>query len=511
MQIKFLFFIHNMMQTKVKTQTVTNTQLATAVVAAFLAGGLAFAAAPAANQAAPVPGACVLSVATMVYTHAINRTRNLCPNNGYWGARFTCTDRRNDTVNVGVGNPCVTQEQIFAMAQAKCADQTHACVPRNAIAAPPAVIAGTLLMQIDNNYPALSNDRYALAGTQKFLAGRIKLEAANENINLRSLAVLFSPNSVNTNLDNLRNSIDSIMLYSDPSMADAQLLSRADFVSPTTTFENVTYTVTKDTPSYLYIALKLNSVGTAFDGTAVPNSSFKIAVAGSGHNVTGVNSAAAISPATSDTKTNDITIVPIKIADVSSFFEGGTLVGGNQTIFSFRVTADAAFGVVADVDRNTDEFGNMLSVHLLQLGLQLSTDVGTAIASNTSALQLCRVGSGQCIDLGTSGGSILSATNTTVTLVNAGTGTSTINMSAFAQDHDEYVQSRETVEYIVKGTFSNTTDHFVQVRLINLNNKGLSYGVDTSGDGQDDYFFYDIRRNAPRGNDYPNITGRSLN
>lgn len=136
-----------MTQTQTKTQTVTNTQLATAVIAAFLAGGLAFAAAPAANKpvAASVAGACVLSESTMIYTHAINGTRQLCPNNGYWGARFSCTDRKADTVNVGVGNPCVTQDVILAMARAKCTGLTHSCVPKIALPpiVPPAAVTST--------------------------------------------------------------------------------------------------------------------------------------------------------------------------------------------------------------------------------------------------------------------------------------------------------------------------------------------------------------------------------
>lgn len=485
-----------MIDTKVKTQTVTNTQLAVAVVAAFFAGSLAFAAAPAQRPiAAPVAGACVLSEATMVYTHAINKTRQLCPNNGYWGARFTCTDRRNDTVNVGVGNPCVTQEQILAMARAKCADQTHSCVPRGSVA------QGTLSLDIDNQYGQLVNDRYALAGTEKFLAGRIKLLATNEDMRIRDLVIKFSTNSPATSLIDLTSSINRVSLYSDPSMADNTLLTMADF-APETLVQDVNYVVRNGVPAYIYIGIKLNSVGIDFDSTAIPSSSFKVGLARAGHDVRGLVSGNDIVPSVGATRSNDITITPIKITNVSSDFAGGSLVGGNQNIASFNITADAG--------RNTDLSGDIMRARLLTLGLQLSTDVGTGLASNTSALQLCRVDSANCINLGTPG-TILSATNTTVTLVNEITGTSTINISAFPDESDEYIDSGETVEFVVKGTLANTLDHFVQVRIVNLNNKGLSYGVDTDDNGQDDYYFYDIRKDAPRGNDYPSVISQALN
>lgn len=487
-----------MIHTKSKTQTVTNTQLAVAVAAAFLAGGLAFAAAPAQRPvAAPVAGACLLYEANMVYTHAINKTRQLCPNNGYWGARFTCTDRKNDTVNVGVGNPCVTQDVILAMARAKCADQTHICVPQGAVA------QGTLKMTVDTQYGNLGNPQYALAGTKKFLAGRIKLLADSEAMNIQDLALQFSTNSATTNFNALANSIDSVSLYSDPSLADDRLLATADF-APKTIIENVNYTVQNGVPEYIYIALRLNSVGIDFDSTAIPSSSFKIAVASNGHAVRGQVSGNNITPSITATRGNDITIAPIKITNVASDFAGGSLVGGNQILGGFQITADGG--------RNTDQFGDVAKARLLQLGLKLATDVGTAFSSNTQNLQLCRVESGNCINIGTPmNGPTFSATTTELILVNEWHGTSTINMSEFHEQSDKYVDSGETANFIVKGTLTNTTDHFAQVKVVNLNSNGLVYGFDENADGFDDYTFYDIRKDMPRGVEYPNVIIRALN
>ena len=368
---------------------------------------------------------------------------------------------------------------------------------------------GTLTIVMDTDYTTLKNDRYALAGTAKYLAGRMKLVADREDVSINDLSIRFVTNSAASTFSDLDLNIDTISLYSDPSMADNKLLGTADF-SASTTIQDLGYTVSNGQTAYLYIGLKLNSVGTEADGTAVVSSSFKIKADATGVDVKGASSNDDIVPTvTASTLTNDVTIAPVKITDVSSDFAGGSLVGGNQTVGSFKVTADAG--------RNTDSSGDVLSAHLLTLGLQLSTDVGASAASNTSALQLCRVDSGNCISLMTTstGGAgasrILSATNTTVTLIDATSGTSTINMSLFADNNDEYVDSGETAEFTVKATMANTVDHFVQVKVVSLNSSGMSYGVDTTGDGTDDYFFYDIRKDAPRGTDYPSLTSKALN
>lgn len=498
-----------MIDTKVKTQTVTNTQLAVAVAAAFLAGGLAFAAAPAAPKAPLQAGACVLSEASMVYTHAINGTRTLCPKNGYWGARFTCTDRVNDSVSVGNG-PCVTQDAILAMARAKCADQTHLCSPRNPVAA-----ATQLSINVDTNYVGLQNDRYALSGTDRFLAGRIKLDALGENINLRDLAILFTPSDASTRLEDIVSSINQINLYSNPNLAEASLISSTNFPVTTSTvvFQNTNYTVTNGVSSYLYIGLRLNSFGTDVDGTSRPKTSFRIGAANFGTNAFGTNSANYISPTIGRSQSSIITITPGKITDVRSNFVGGPFVGGNQNIGSFSITADTG--------RNTNEFGEPLEINLSEMKLQLSTDVGTEVTTNVSDLQLCRVDSGNCINLemGSTGLNkvgqglaTLSDTNTTVALVTPQAGTTTtLNLQAFADSNDRKIRSGETVEFVVKGTFMNTVDHFAQVRIVSLDNKGLVYGIDGNDDSRNDYYFYDIRKDAPRDINYPNVVAAPLN
>lgn len=359
---------------------------------------------------------------------------------------------------------------------------------------------GTLTMVVDTDYTSLKNDRYALAGTAKFLAGRIKLVADREDVLVKDLGLRFTTTtaSISTSYADLENSIDTISLYSDPSMADNKLLGTADF-SASTTIQDVGYTVASGATSYLYVGVKLNSVGTEADGTAVVSSSFKFKVDATGMDVTGVSSNDDITPGLTFTLSNDVNIVPVKITDVSSDFAGGSLVGGNQIVGSFKVTADAG--------RNTDTTGDSLSVHLLRLDLQLSTDVGEVGVSNTSAMQLCRVDSGNCITLGST--SLVSSTNSTITLETNGVGY--VSTTQFADANDEYIDSGETAEFVVKATMANTVDHFVQVKVINLNAGGMTYGVDTDADGTDNYTFSDIRKDAPRGTDYPSVTSKALN
>ena len=371
--------------------------------------------------------------------------------------------------------------------------------------------AGTLSMVVDNDYTDFkaTEGRYALAGTEKFLAGRVKLQADLENVEVRDLTIAFSTTSPTAafSFDRLDASIDTISIYSDPSMADSKLLGTADFAA-TTTIQDLAladgsnYTVTDGQTAYLYIGLKLNSVGTDSDGTAVPSTSFKINVASTGQDVRGADSTDDITPAITGTKTNDINVNPVKITNVSSDFAGGSLVGGNQNIFSFKVTADAG--------RNTDEDGEDLNAHLITLKLDLSTDVATASASNTSAWELCRVDSGNCITLTTATSTLLSNVTTTAHLVSVGSS-SVITLADFSDNDDEYVDNGETVEFIVKATMANVTDKFAQVKLLDLDSSGLSYGVDTDNDNTDDYIFTDMRKDAPRGTDYPNVTGKALN
>lgn len=374
---------------------------------------------------------------------------------------------------------------------------------------------GTLTITMDTDYPELKIDRYALAGTEKFLAGRVKLVANRENVQVNDLALNFiNPTTlasvVTSATTTLDNAIDTVSLYSSPNMSDDSLLGTADF-SATTTIEDVDYEVTDGSTQYVYVGLKLNSFGTAVDGTSA-STSFRLAasvdVAGF-HDVEGVSSGDDITPTVtaraSGNVSEEVTVAPIKITNVWSDFAGGSLVGGNQQIFSFKVLADAG--------RNTDTSGDILSARLGQVTLILSTDVGQDSGglhvSNTSALQLCRVDSGNCITLGVASGDVLSSTNTEAVLVDATTGTSSVNFAPFT-DADEYVDDGETVEFVVKGTFANVTDKFAQIKIDNLDSSGLTYSVDTTDDGTADISYTDVRKDAPRGTDYPDVTGESL-
>ena len=474
-------------KTKAKVQTVTNTQLGVAVLAAFMAGGLAFAAAPAQNRAvAPKCGVNSSKVVNVIQG---------CARGQYSGIDYACQDGTKVQHRPGV---CMSPAQLNAVARAACANRCNGqVIPQN----------GTLSINIDNDYQSLRYEQYALAGTEKFLAGRVRLEAANENVEIQNLALLFTANNAFTALRDMENSIDRVGIYGNPNLSDDSLLGMADYASSTVLIENINFQIPQGA-SHLYIGLALTSVGADVDGVSVPQTGFQIAaapieVAPRGSRARGMISGANIIPQIGNAQTNDITITPVKITDIRSDFAGGRLVGGNQTIFSFNVTAESG--------RNTNEFGDQLSANLRELRLQITTDIGTAIASNTSDFELCRVDSGNCIPLRTPEGHDLSDQIMLADLVTYNQPRSNfIDLSEFDDVQDTIVDTGETVEYIVRGTFSNVTDRFVQIRIKDLSQGGLVYGVDTNGDESDDYTFSDIRKSAPRGVDYPNIIGQAL-
>lgn len=484
-----------MIDTKVKTKSVTNTQLVVATMAAFMAGGLAFASVPAQNRVAAAPKCGVNSYSVLSLARG-------CASGQFTGIDFACHDGSRHQHRPGV---CTPLAQLKNTANATCANRC-AGVPQ-----PPVVEAGILSVGIDTAMPLFENDRYALAGTEKFLAGRVRLDAQHENIDIRDLTLRFSTTTL---FSNIRDSIDTVSLYTSSNLSEDTLLATAglrldqvgDIWYHTAPLQNLRYQATKGVPSYLYIALNMNPIEPQFEFymDSIPSTSFKILVHNNGNRMTGSASGNNIIPEVRNTLTNEISVTPVKV-NVDSEFRGGDFVGGHQDIFSFRVTADSG--------ENSDLNDNPPQVRLSQIQLELTTNVGTALSSNTSNLELCRVDSGNCIDLMTD--RTLSDEVNQVRLVNLGNGTSTINFTYFrdrnGQIHveDEFIEDGESVEFVVRGGFANTQDAFAQVRLLNLNNKGLSYA--TVFNNVRYHYFYDLRKDAPRNRDYPNIVGQSLN
>ncbi len=500
-----------MSETKTKTQTVTNTQLAVAVVAAFLAGGLAFAAAPAANQGAgAVAGACVLSEATMVYTHAINKTRQLCPNNGYWGARFTCTDRKADTVDVGVGNPCVTQDAILAMARAKCAGLTHSCVPRNVN--PPAAVVPRLNFSLQTNEPGIRYEKFILGG-QGAVLGKIVMTNTSTNamqVNTLTLTALPDFNRASwtswpTSVSDLMERIDSVALYAGPQAMEIIAQGRVA-QDGTITFQNINRQVPANSTASMYVGV---SRATAYQGiryTAVPSFSIGFSQDQNLYQIRDLVTAQNVSPYLppyTNTSTLETEIVPFKIVSIRSNPLPGPLVGGQQNILSFSITGEAG--------QNVNEFGDSVQARIVHLPITLTTDlVGLVRAGSSTPFELCRMDTASCIPVRATGQRPLDQ-GTNFELYLGTTGSPYIEFSAFADSDDAMIRSGQTVQFVLKGTFPIEPDKFLQAKLDRIWTQGLRYQFDIKGDEAPEGIIYNLRQDEPREQNWPDVLGTALN
>lgn len=353
---------------------------------------------------------------------------------------------------------------------------------------------GTLTAVVDTDYTGIKNDKYVLAGTDSVLVGRVKLQADNEDVMLEDL-VLVSTSSASTQV--VEETFSTVGLYSSPDLSAGSLLVEEDMTEGDITFTGVDYTVKNGATQYIYIGVKVNSIGTSDDGTATASTTVEFRAKDAGTTAQGVSSNDDINPTVSEgTWTNEVTVVGTKV-EVSSTFADGNLSGGTQNIFSFKVKAMAG--------GNTDTDGEVLTSVLSQVKLQLSTDVGTASSSNVTGLKLCRVGSSEsCLDLETA--DTLSDSTTTVALQTSG-DSSVVNMTDLSGD-DEYVDDGETVEYVVKATVSNVTDRYLQVTIVDLDDAGLVWGYDVDNGGVD-FTHSDLRADS-RTSDYPDLVAGTL-
>lgn len=154
---------------------------------------------------------------------------------------------------------------------------------------------------------------------------------------------------------------------------------------------------------------------------------------------------------------------------VISTFGGGTLVGGQQTIFSFEVTAHNPW--------NKTFNGEMLDMYLLTLDLELYTDldISPSSSSHISNVELCRVDIGECIDLNTMdmGGDLIQ-------LYVPGTWGPEANFLTLKDVHGSFkhISHGEHVQYALRATVAGPTDKFLQVAFNNLDDEGFIWGYD---------------------------------
>lgn len=357
---------------------------------------------------------------------------------------------------------------------------------------------GSLSAVVENNLTGLKKSRWILAGEDTALLGAIELQADNETVKVEDLSIYVTSTA---NTATIQNTFDTFVLYTDAALTDD--IATADATKGVVTFEDVDFLVDADETEYLYVAARVNSVGTGDDGTATASTTIAFFATSTGWDVVGDDSDDDIAPTVDDSvTTNDVTVAAVRVfADTN--FNNGTLTGGvNKTLFSFEVTAEA--------NGNTDDDGDALSAELQRVKLELSTDVGSGTSTeNVSNLQLCNSGTGTCVALNTVG--TLSANTTTVQLQTANDGYVDLTGVGFTADESNVVDDGETVTFTVKGTVSNVTDKYLQVVLTDMDNGGLVWAYDTDDDGTVDFSHNDLRKDEPVGEDYPTLVGGSLN
>lgn len=386
---------------------------------------------------------------------------------------------------------------------------------------------GSVTLAIDTDFTGLRKDKYVLAGSNKVLAGRIQLLATNEDVKIEDLSLDVS-STLNLNgktsaqiQSDLQNTFDTISIYSCSDLTSDCLLGTEDFsfssFSSTTggniVMNNINFVTEDAVKTYLYIAVKLSGDGTGANGTAVPSTSVAFDLNDAGTTAEGYSSgddiAAASVTATENSMTNDLVATSIVISDVHSTFDGGSLVGGNQTIFSFSVTADG--------NGNTDDNGNPLEAVIQQLEFLLSTDVSSATAENVSSIQLCSVDTGTCVNVTTSQ-ALNSAGNTSAALKLTGAGNVQVVTTTVADAEgnqfstDEIsIEDGETKEFAIKATIANVTDKFLQVSLQDVDSNGIKWGYDTDGTASTfEVRHGDLMMAEPRPTSYPDFFGGSL-
>lgn len=368
---------------------------------------------------------------------------------------------------------------------------------------PVTTATSTLLdVTIDTNYTGLRNDHYVLAGTQKHLVGRILLYGFGEDIKLKQLALNFlSSNS----LADVKNTFHSITIYKDSAMTIP--LAIMPMSLGTVVFQNLNHVVPKNTSQYFYIGVGLNSIGPASNtsSAAVSNISLNFGLKDAETAAMGVVSGVDVLPqnvvVTENVYTKTVTSIGSQITNVASTFQNGNLAGGEQTFFTFAVTADS--GV------NTDVFGDSLGAYLVSMKLQLATD------ANVTSTKLCRVSTGSCISLY----AVPTAVSGVYRLQTQTPGyTGFVNFVLFDNlgaggMSNRIVQNDETVLYEVRGTFSNATDRYAQGSIQDVHDSGIVWGYDTRGYGGEplDITFTDLKKMEPRWSGYPDVVGGTLN
>lgn len=360
------------------------------------------------------------------------------------------------------------------------------------------VATGDLSVEVDTNMVGLRSDRWVLAGEDNVLIGRIQLQAVHEDVALEDLTLTFLPGSGAATLSDFLDTVDNVSVYQDSTLTT--MVGSVGVGSNVITFDDLDFVVPQNHTTYLYIGVDLNKFGAGPTDTASEDLQFQFHVEEDGTTAEGVMTNDTIIPSVNERKLSRIVGIAGTRIYLNTDFADGVLVGGNQTLFRFNVTADAG--------SNATRAGDSLTTFLRQIQIQLATDVGTPTSENVTNLEICRVDSGVCLPLNTVG--TLSDTNTVVRLQTQNDN----RVATMRKPNSGFneINSGETVTYAIRGTVTNVQDKFLQVSIIGLNNGGFgwAYDLDNNDRNNVDRIHQDVRADEPVSLNYPALVGGSL-
>jgi len=264
------------------------------------------------------------------------------------------------------------------------------------------------------------------------------------------------------------------------------------------------FQIPKNENLYLYVGVDRGETYGPESINRVPSFQIALSPQANLYRVRGLNSGENINPAIqNNARTVRADVIPFKITDIHSDFQGGQLVGGSQTLFSFSMTGTGG--------NNTDAIGDQVEASLKEMHMTLVTNINSLVANRASStLQLCRIDSERCVPLHVSGITPINNGESFELSLASTNGWGYIDFSDFENDNDRMLESNERVEFVLRGILDPEENDFLQVKLNDIWEGKLIYEVYLDENPNHVVYIHNLRKDEPRDQDHPDLIGRSL-
>lgn len=473
-----------MIDTKVKTKSVTNTQLVVATLAAFMAGGLAFASLPVARQQAAAPKC-------GVNTYNVVSLARGCVSGQYTGIDFTCHDGSRHQHRAGA---CTPLAQLRNTANATCANRCSG-VPQ-----PPVVATGTAYIKTFNyrqtDYPA----QFFTLGEPIPAHLGVEIKAGlEEDITVRDLSFdIFrgsylsyeNPNNLQTEWTTMEN-LESLTVNLYSSDGQRLLTTRPtrtnDAPRARVQFDNIDLIIKAGESKNLYLGIESESRSTS---TIFSFHLPEVRATGraSGARIDGVASIL------QGDQWPNYELVPVQLT-VASDFENGRLLFGQQDLFTFTVRAS---------QNSNGSNGEQIPALLKHFVLALNKDAQTELNN----IELCRTPIGVCIPL-----EITSTSHRGELFLGNYDNSYGIDIEQIDEANraffEEVPNDPNFLEFSLRANVIPGENGFVEARIVRGQFFGVRYSFDANANGMDDRYMYYIS-NYHRANNYDIVAGRLI-